>query len=197
MRLFIAIVPPAEIREILRRAQLTLSVPDSARLRWTAIDNLHLTVKFLGEVPDDQFQPLCAALSSADLGEPFELHLTGVTGMPRGRPHRIIAVNLAGDIDTANRLAESVDQICHSQGFPLESRPFMAHITIGRTGRRPLQLKADESDAGTIERMFRNSTFSVEEIVLMSSITRPIGPEYTIVARLPIGDKRNTTPALQ
>jgi RNA 2',3'-cyclic 3'-phosphodiesterase len=194
MRLFIAIVPPPEIRDILRRAQLCIGVPDSHRIRWTATENLHMTVKFLGEVPDARIPPLCAALSSAYLGEPFALHLAGMSGMPHGKPHRVIAASMEGDIDAAKRLEESVDHVCHTQGFPLESRPFMPHITIGRTGGRPLHLKAGELDASANERMFRNSTFSVEEIVLMSSTTRPTGAEYATVASFSLGKRRDPWP---
>ena len=136
MRLFIAIVPPAEIREILGRAQIGIGGGDSQRIRWTAAGNLHLTVKFLGEVPDARIPPLCSAMSSAELGEPLALHLTSVIAIPPRKPHRVIAASLEGDIDAAKRLRNSWMMSAtnwDSRGI----RPFMPHITIGRTGADP------------------------------------------------------------
>jgi RNA 2',3'-cyclic 3'-phosphodiesterase len=181
MRIFVAIVPPIEIREILGQVRNAAADLEARRIRWTATENLHITVKFLGEVSDPQIPAVCSAISSTDLGRPFELRPVGVIGLPERGPHRILAAAMEGDIAAAKALAESIDSACHAIGFPLESRPFRPHVTLARAGREPFRLTAEEVVAA--RKLLQDSSFIVEELVLMESTLLPTGPKYGSAAR--------------
>jgi len=124
-RLFVGIRPPPPIRDMLIDRMEAL---DAAR--WQDDSQLHVTLRFVGEVDARMADDLVASLESVD-GSPFPLSLAGVGHFERkGRAHTLWAG--LGESEALSRLQRSVEAACRRAGLPPETRKFAPHITIAR-----------------------------------------------------------------
>jgi 2'-5' RNA ligase len=180
MRLFLAIELSNETRRHLAGVQEHLhSIPRN--VSWTKPENLHLTLKFLGEVPDDQVKPICDALSAIPLVGPFPLKADRLTCFPPRGAVRIIAAGM----ETPAALQELVNHIestCKSFGFPLEARAYHAHVTLARA-RAPLPPPLRQAMEQAAFCLWPGPETLVEEFILMQSQLRHEGAIYTPAAR--------------
>jgi 2'-5' RNA ligase len=129
-RLFVAIRPPEHIRDLLIDA-----MDDSPELRWVSDDNLHLTLRFIGEVERPLADDIAAALERVR-SEAFELRLASV-GMFEQRNGGAIWAGV-GPREPLAALAAKVERACQSAGLEPERRAFHPHITLARYNRRSL-----------------------------------------------------------
>ena len=185
MRLFVAIELGPRARAAMTRCQQRLARSDACRaVRWTHEDRLHLTVRFLGEVPDADVANVSTAVTKglADV-RPFAMHVVSVGCFPPDGRVRIVWVGLREDSGELVKLAKSLDGEFAALGFPSESRPFHPHVTIGR-------VKEDRSGGdlrGAIEaRAIDEVVQPVDRVVLMSSVLARGGPTYSVVSAHPI-----------
>lgn len=140
-------------------------------VRWTAPENLHVTLKFLGEVEEPRLSAVKEALGRIKQ-PPFEMGVEGMGTFPR-----IVWVGCTGPVGP---LAAAVEEACTALGFERERRAFTPHATIGRlkdprAGRR---LKLDPEAAFGRQR--------VESFRLMKSLLGPDGPVYSDLAVFPL-----------
>jgi 2'-5' RNA ligase len=186
-RCFLAIEYPAEIVE--RIQKFVLSAQQAAppgTVRWTSTNNMHLTVKFLGEIPDEQVEDVRTKVRQSTVQTPPLLIQVSGSGMfPSDRRPRILWVG-TNEPEELIRLAGECDNACASAGIPKEERPFKAHLTIGRVkpdlpdsqlcslGERFLSLP--KPDMGK---------FTVDYLVLFRSELRTSGPIYTPIEVFP------------
>jgi 2'-5' RNA ligase len=137
-RTFVAIELPAKVREQITRhmERLREEVPD-ARASWVRKENLHLTLKFLGDVPIDEIQKLSAATAkAAALVHRFELTVNGCGAFhPHGQP-KVLWIGIDDSSRNLNLLHRELEEQCALVGFPREERPFHPHLTIARL-RKP------------------------------------------------------------
>jgi RNA 2',3'-cyclic 3'-phosphodiesterase len=127
-RLFVAIRPPAEIR-----AKLLSLMGGIAGARWQYDDQLHLTVRFVGNADTHQADDLAAALNSIRFA-PFAISLSGVGQFERkGRVDTLWAA--VEPRDTLAQLHRKVDRACVSAGFAADDRAYLPHITLARFNR--------------------------------------------------------------
>ena len=175
-RLFVAIRPPAPIRDLLID---TMEGLDAAR--WHGEDQLHLTLRFIGEVETPLANDLAAALGQVS-GEPFDLALEGVgTFDKRGRVHTLWA-GLAASPELL-ALQRKVEQACQRCGLEAEHRRFAPHITLARVNRA----------AGPLEpwlathRNLASPPWQASEFRLYESTLGRDGPHYEPVARYALG----------
>ncbi len=132
MRAFIAISLPQEIKDSLSEIQKELK-KSKADVKWVKPDNIHLTLKFLGEIPEAKSAEISKVIENiAQETNAFVLSLSTLGTFPPGRsPHIIWAGLNKGDKETkelTNRLEKNLEDL----GFPLEERSFTSHITIAR-----------------------------------------------------------------
>ena len=132
MRLFVAgPFPPAVQETVAGVARQLGSLAEKGR--FVHKDNLHLTLKFLGEVAPERVEPLTAALARHLDGMPrFTLALGGAGTFGHRQPRRVVWLGLTGDLAALRRLYQAVEQAAQGAGFPAEQRPFAAHITLAR-----------------------------------------------------------------
>lgn len=185
MRCFVAIELPEEVRRELRALQSKLS-PLEPVVRWTDVETLHLTVKFLGETPDAQLPDVCEALAAtAARFEPFELEIGGTGCFPPDGTPRIV---WAGVSDPPKPLLECVagcEGVFAELGFPPESRAYRPHMTIGRV--------REGTGAGRVRMAVRAQTgftagrFLVTELIVFQSILGSGGAKHIPIARVPLG----------
>jgi len=186
VRLFWAVNLPAEIKTRLALLQSLLrGVP--AHVKWVEQQNLHLTVKFMGDVNRGKINNIVQAVELAVADSiPISLELGGTGFFPNSRQPRVIWVGVRGAVDEFRRLHQMVEKSLVELGFPLESKVFSPHLTVGRV-RSPkgvgdlvkkLETAAQESACfGRVD---------VTTIDLMESELTRKGPVYSVVAGVPL-----------
>ncbi len=180
MRTFIAIEISEAVKTELARLQAELR-QTGAEITWTKPDNIHLTLRFLGEIEErqlDDLKQLCA--KTAAEFQPFTLRLKDIGYFPNFRQPRVMWVGLAGELEAAKQLQKRLDAELIAKGFNQEDKPFKPHLTIGRmkSGKniKPLVAKADLCTLPEI-------AFEVGDIVLFKSDLHPSGARYTALAK--------------
>lgn len=156
-------------------------------LKVVAPENIHLTLKFLGNVEDAQAEPILEAIEEACEGvDPFTMTLKGMGTFPPRGPPRVVWIGLEG-ADPLVQIAQALEDSLEDVGFARERRAFSPHVTLARA-RSPggarnqelIELVKDNRDA-------RFGTQDVQEIRLMRSELRPTGPIYSVVGAVPLG----------
>lgn len=137
MRLFTAIDLPSDV--LVRLERLISAFRSEALIKWTPVDNLHITTKFIGEWAESRLGELHDALSSLLPREPFEVELKNLGWFPNERSPRVLWVG-ATAADKLSHLAEAIDERLVSLGIPREDRPFTPHLTIARI-KNPVPLR--------------------------------------------------------
>lgn len=183
MRCFISVHLSDEIRSSIQKVIDDLR-PQSRAVRWVPAENLHLTLKFLGEVEEgmvDEIRRLLAAVCGKYGSFGITFRGTGVFPNP-GRP-RVIWIGMDKD-GSLGDLAREVDEAMAALGFERERRAFTPHLTIGR-----VKDGASVQPAMKALHTFRETLFGsimVKEIHLMRSTLKPSGAVYTELAGFPL-----------
>lgn len=179
MRLFTAIELPESAREHLIRIQNRLHEMTPDGVSRTRGENLHLTLKFIGEISDDRIDALCRALREVSV-EPMQLRTGGIVLFPPRGPVRIIACGFAGEVGAAQSLQEQIEKQCEGQGIAREGRRYIPHVTLARA-RHPLSA-ATRDELLRVE-MSQGPKFECGHFVLMQSHLESAGARYVVVAR--------------
>ena len=186
IRTFIAVETPPEVRAA--AAGLTDRLRRGWRaseVRWVPPENLHLTLRFLGETEESGVAPLTAALDGVTAGTPpCQLTLGPLGAFPDVRRPRVLWLGLKGAGTAALRsLQRRIEERVTGLGWEREGRPFSPHLTLGRV--RPG--RAADPGEGWTRAAVPELAFRVEEVVLMRSDLRPDGARYSVLHRAPLG----------
>lgn len=187
IRTFVAIELDQAYRRLLADVQTELKRERVSRIvRWVEPENIHLTLKFLGEVDSSKMPALERALRDVCVGTtPFTLKLSGAGAFPNSRRPNVIWVGLAGEVEQALALAKKIDDACAALDFPREERAFSPHLTLGRVKR-----DASPGDRQTLGALIEHvkvgeaDVLRVERVNLMKSELRPSGSVYTRLAQV-------------
>jgi 2'-5' RNA ligase len=174
-RLFVAIRPPAPIRE-----QLLALMGGIAGARWQSDDQLHLTLRFIGEVDGPMADDIDTALQSVR-HPPFELALSGIGAFDRRGQATALWAGVTPD-GPLKALHKKIDHAIARAGHQPERRAFHPHITLARFGRggAPLQPFLET-------RTVASAPFPVSGFCLYESHLTPEGAIYTPAATYPLG----------
>jgi 2'-5' RNA ligase len=138
VRVFVAVFPPPEVQEALIEAARAL--PTDA-FRPPAPERVHLTLKFLGEVPPEDLPRITSALGRVTRqGEPFDATVSGFGAFPSTRRARILWAGIGAGAEGFRALSRAVEDVLEPEGFVREDKPFVPHLTLGRA-RRPVRLE--------------------------------------------------------
>jgi 2'-5' RNA ligase len=186
IRTFIAV----EIEASIRRAAVKLI--DRLRqaggdVKWVEPENLHLTLKFLGDLGADGVARVCRAVQRAVAGvPPFEIEIRGAGAFPNASRPQTIWLGAGEGEQPMAEVSERVESALEPLGFRRESRPFRTHLTIGRVrrdgGRTAGLGPALDEMAG-----YEAGRMPVEEVVVFSSQLLRTGPVYEALGRAPLG----------
>jgi 2'-5' RNA ligase len=181
MRLFIGLDPRDEVRERLER--LLIHLRACAHLKWSAVYNLHITLKFIGEWPEDKLPELEAALRSISPREPIPADVRGLGWYPNPHHPRVFWAGIqAGDLLTT--LAKDLDSALGPLGIAKEDRPFNAHLTLARI-KEPAPLQSLRNTIAQLESVDYGS-FLVDRFYLYRSQPGSAGSIYTKLSEYPL-----------
>ena len=177
MRLFVAIAIPDEIRAAYG-SLLEEFRAIAPRARWERAENLHVTLKFLGETPPAKLEALQNALAGIHSPEPVRLEFRGLGFFPNEKRPRVFWAGMESTPDLS-ALAADIDQAAHRLAFPLERRPFAPHLTLARFD--PPAITSSLLAAIRTKTATRFGAFTAAEFHLIESKLKSTGAEYTTV----------------
>jgi RNA 2',3'-cyclic 3'-phosphodiesterase len=181
MRLFLAVGLPPEaadrVSDLRRKIERAASV---GGLRWVKPAQVHFTLKFLGEQPEESVRLVGeAAREAAKKAAPFSISLQGLGGFPSSQRPRTLWIGARAGTAEMTALAAALDALLAERGFAKEQRPFAAHLTIARAKARADETAAARAiecaPAGEIA-AFRATSFA-----LMQSVSTPEGVKYVLL----------------
>jgi 2'-5' RNA ligase len=186
LRCFIAIeIPDAVKKEIAEVADILKKY--DADIKWVAVENLHVTLKFLGNTPEKSLPEIRESLLKAvSLFQSFYIKINGTGVFPNRKFPRVIWIGVE-DGETLPKLASDIDISVSLLGYKKEEREFKPHLTLGRVRSR----KGTASVVNELDN-FRDKEFGnfvVDRIRLMRSELKPKGPEYSCIYEVPFGEK--------
>ena len=187
MRLFVALEIPAAVRDnlaaqIKELRHLPAPLADK-RLRWVRPENLHVTLKFIGEVEAARLDGIRRALTAIGLDAPVGLELRGLGFFPDERYPRVlwVGLNASGNLPV---LARDIDRALEGQGIARDQRAFTPHLTLARFEPRAFDEKLRTAIQKNSQREF--GAFEAREFHLIQSKLQPSGAAYTSLAAFPL-----------
>jgi 2'-5' RNA ligase len=191
MRLFIGIDLDPELRTHIERFIEGVQgfAPDA---RWMRPESLHVTLKFIGERPEEHVELLTQHLQSVPSG-PFELRFTGYGFFPTAKAPRVFWIGIQADAHLVE-LAANIDAATSELGIPREERPYSPHLTLARAGGRSGAPKSRKHDApksafAVLEKRLAAmgeldfGRMTAREFILYQSELSPRGSKYTKLQR--------------
>jgi 2'-5' RNA ligase len=194
IRAFVAVELTSQLKTSLQDVQTRLrrQLPPQS-VRWATPDQLHLTLRFLGNVEASQIAPLTQALDQARQGiPPISLRLAGCGCFPDERRPRVLWIGLQGAppaLQQLGQLQQCVDQASAQYGDHQEDKAFHPHLTIGRVSK-----EARLHDFGKVLADLGEAylgDWTIAEYILVRSTLTPSGAEYSTMASFPLTDSKS------
>jgi 2'-5' RNA ligase len=194
MRLFIGIDLDPELRSRIERF-IEGAQGFATNARWMRAESLHVTLKFIGERPQEHVEALTQRLRLVESGS-FELRFTGYGFFPTVKAPRVFWIGIQADAHLAE-LAANIDAATSELGIPREDRPYSPHLTLARAGGRsgaPNWRKGDAPNAAfsVLEKRLAAmgeldlGRMTAREFILYQSELSPRGSQYTKLQRFPL-----------
>ncbi len=159
-----------------------------AEVNWVQPQHMHLTLKFLGDVPDIETPDICRVVEKvAAAHEPFEIMFRGLSAFPNVDHPRTLWIGLADGAEELKSLQAAIDEALKKElGYPKEQRGFYPHLTIGRVKR--------ELPGGLGQLIVQHAGFDadlavVDEVVTFASFPGPKGPTHDAMSRAELGGR--------
>jgi len=181
IRSFVAIELPEEVRKGLARLRDELERDEHRFVKWVDPGGMHLTLKFLGNIPSKRVTEVTGAMEEATQGiYPFRLEISGLGAFPGLKQVRVFWVGIGGEVDKLSRLQQTIDAGLAALGFAKEERPFVPHLTLAR-----IRQGASPPERRSFGELVDSTIFGekypveVEAVNLMKSQLTPAGAVYT------------------
>ncbi|MBN1426712.1 RNA 2',3'-cyclic phosphodiesterase [Candidatus Fermentibacteria bacterium] len=182
-RVFVAVEPPLAAREELVHA-ISAARGQWSGIRWETVSKLHVTLRFLGEISEEDTARVCEAVARAAVRhEPFAARLEGVGCYPSSRNPRVVWVGVTVGSEDLRLVQRTVEDELDADGFGRDDRPFTAHLTVGRIKGMLRGPRIEGMAVPVID-------FPVARLVLKQSTLAPGGSLYTDRGSYPLGKAR-------
>jgi len=176
IRTFIAVDIPESVRDQIEEFQEKLK-RFRAEVKWVRPENIHITLKFLGDIEQSMVDIIDQRLKDAVAGfAPFNVRVYGTGVFPSARRPRVLWLGIDEGREILQRLAKCIDEEIYNLGFEREKREFSPHLTLGRV--RSIKY-IDSLTEELLSSKFESESFIQDEILLMRSDLRPSGSIYT------------------
>ena len=181
IRTFVCIELPGEVQDRIDTLQSRLKAA-KADVSWVRPNMIHLTLKFLGEVPASRIGSICSSVERTIQNvRSFSIEVGGTGCFPSLRNPRVLWIGIVSPAVELNRLQASIASDLESSGFRKEERPFSPHLTLGRVRS---QFNARKLGDELIQLGFEKVSFEVLRIVVMRSDLKARGAVHTPLATL-------------
>lgn len=166
IRSFIAIELPAAVKQELTVLEDILKKRCPQIVRWVDPQNIHVTLKFLGDVDSDRVDEINMAIDEATQGmSPFHLELKNLGVFPNLNRVNIIWVDVTGDLNRLTYLQKQIESNMEQLGFAREDRDFTPHLTLGR-----VRDYASTDDHKKIGQVLSQTSFASAQIITVNSV---------------------------
>jgi 2'-5' RNA ligase len=193
IRSFIAIELPEEAKQGLARLRKELERDGHKFVKWVDRGGIHLTLKFLGNIPAKRVTEITEAIEEAAEGiSPFHLEISSLGAFPNLKQVRVFWVGIGGELDKLSKLQQNIDSVLGALGFAKEERPFVPHLTLARIreGASPLERRSFGELVGSTT--FENKyPVEVRAVRLMRSQLTPAGAIYTCLSEVELGHQES------
>jgi RNA 2',3'-cyclic 3'-phosphodiesterase len=174
IRAFIAVELSSPVKTAIAAIQSELK-KSPGEVKWVIPDICHITLKFLGEVKEEQVAPIRAILDECAAGiKPFQLTVNSIGAFPTMDRPNIIWLGIKDEANILEKIARAIDEKVSALGLPKEDRPFTPHITIGRTRAGSHQALSQILKSAVTP----NETFEVTALTFFQSTLASWGPTY-------------------
>lgn len=185
VRAFLAIDLPGSLHHGLSQVQEHLK-KSAADVRWVPVGNIHLTLKFFGNVTEPGVEAIVTETARvAQRFSTFELQISGAGAFPSIRSPRVLWLGIGGETGTLAKLYQGLEQAFANLGYLPEGRAFNPHLTLGRVrsprGREKLTRLLENLPLPTFP------PFPVSQLTLLRSTLTPQGAIYTPLKIIPLG----------
>ncbi|MBM4134528.1 MAG: RNA 2',3'-cyclic phosphodiesterase [Nitrospira sp.] len=200
IRTFLAVELPASLKQPLVQVQadvrnrVSRELSPAMRIQWVRPDSIHLTVKFLGDIPEDHVGALQSVVGDAlRTVPPFPIDVARLGVFPDLRAPRVLWVGLASrssegiPTTTLSHLVATVEHCVEELGYPPESRPFNPHLTLARIKEEAKEVGRALARIGLLDGDVRLGHLEVRTVALMQSELKPSGSVYTKLWEVPLG----------
>lgn len=183
MRAFVAIFPPPEVQRTLLQA--ARNIPVDGTVRWVHWENVHLTLKFLGDVGEEPLGGVRVALGEiARRRGPLHIQPSGFGAFPSDKKARVLWAGVSEGSAELTALAADIETALETLGFGREKRRYKPHITLGRSRGRPARLP-DGVEVGA-------AGFTARGLYLVESRLEPAGATYKKLESYPLRGEPQT-----
>lgn len=181
-RLFIAIELEDSIKDHILSFQKELKNSVLGDVKWVERENFHLTIKFLGETPENLIDDIKSILDETSYYfEPFYISLEGFGAFPSLKSPRVLWIGIEEGLGGLEKVFDFIEKRLVKKGFRKEDRPFSPHLTLGRVKDRDVRILKDL--------LFDKEVVLVSSITLFESKLTPEGPIYTPIYRVNLDKK--------
>jgi 2'-5' RNA ligase len=189
LRAFIALEIPAKVQKDIHHATSNLRNGTGSLIRWVPAENMHLTLKFLGDISPANVEFLIQMIrSEADSHHCFDMHLTNLSAFPSLKRPRVIYIGIQASAELES-LQHAVESATHRLGYRSEERGFSPHLTVGRVKHAPRISAVDQQKIRrALEEIKIDSlgTARVDSVHLYKSDLKPTGSVYTKLFSAPL-----------
>ncbi|MCL4242161.1 MAG: RNA 2',3'-cyclic phosphodiesterase [Dehalococcoidia bacterium] len=187
VRLFVACEVPDEVKEAIGETIEGLRKKSGPAVRWIKPEGVHVTLKFLGEVPVKKLPAVKLAIQEAVVGHsPFELEFSNIGTFGGREGLRIMWVGIAGDVLRLEALVRAVNAALAVVGFEPERRPFRPHLTLGRVRDEIGTRQRAEIEVAVGKTDVPGVNWRTSQVSLMRSKLGPGGASYEVLATFPL-----------
>ena len=186
IRTFVAIELDASLRKALAqvqadfRSRLQKAMGPDVRIQWVKPESVHLTLKFLGDIPEERVPEIEAALARVTGAHTrCTVDVGGLGAFPDARAPRVLWVGLSGQVEGVTRLAAAVERALVALGFAPEPKPFNPHLTLARIKERSRDIGRALAAGCMLVPAAPVGTVMVNAIALIKSELKPSGAVYT------------------
>ena len=187
VRLFVACEVPDDVRETIGETIEDLRKKSGQAVRWIRPDGVHVTLKFLGEVPTKKLPAVKLAIQEAVVGHaPFELEFSNIGTFGGREGLRLMWVGIAGDVLRLEALVRAVNAALAVVGFEPERRPFRPHLTLGRVKDEISTRHRAEIEVAVGKSTVPPVSWRTAQVSLMRSRLTTAGATYEVIATFPL-----------
>jgi 2'-5' RNA ligase len=186
IRSFLAFELPEEFKGIISRASGEMK-KSSLDVRWVKVDNIHLTVVFIGDMATEHLDPIGKSVSEVCREhDPFNIAINGAGVFSSRRHPRVLWIGLDGEIDRMAAFRDALQKKLKPFGIKEEKRPFNPHLTLGRF-RKGAKSDVHLDNLLLAYKDLTGPTYTLRELALFKSDLKPGGAVYTKLKVWPLG----------